>query len=66
MGVADAMPLRDADLGLDQVDTRDFLRHGMFYLDARIDLDKKLLVLLQIIKELDRPCMGVIDRAAKP
>src|ERR1700722_3459735 len=46
---------RDAELGLDQVDARNLLGHGVLNLDARIAFDEKVFAALRVDQELDGP-----------
>ena len=64
--VADERALRDADLGLDDIDAGDFLGDGMFHLDARIDLDEMEPAGLRVEQELRGSGVSVPGRPCKP
>ena len=48
------MPLRDQDLRAHQINARDDLRHRVLHLDARVHLDEKPFVRVEIEQKLDR------------
>mmetsp|Transcript_14755 Transcript_14755/g.31753 ORF Transcript_14755/g.31753 Transcript_14755/m.31753 type:complete len:478 (+) Transcript_14755:2061-3494(+) len=49
----------DTDLGLDNVNPRDFFSHGVFHLNPRIDLDK-IRAILSIHQKLNSSCVLVL------
>jgi hypothetical protein len=57
------LAVRDAKLGLDQVDARNLLGHSMFDLDAGIALDEKMFAALRIHEEFDRARVHIASGA---
>ena len=60
LGVGKWNALRDEDLALDQVDTGDDFRHGVFHLDTRIDLDEVEPSGFHVDKKFDGPGVVVL------
>ena len=54
---------RDFELKLHQIDARNHFRHRMFDLDARVDFHEVEVVALDIVEELDRAGVAVVDRS---
>ncbi len=66
LGIVQAAPLGDQDLGSDDVDAGDHLRDRVLDLDARIDLDEEPLARVRVEQELDRAGVVVAGRRAEP
>ncbi|MES2681944.1 MAG: hypothetical protein V4650_00355 [Pseudomonadota bacterium] len=63
--IANGRALAHTDLRSDEIHTRHHLGHGVFHLDARIDLDEIEMAGVGIHQELDRAGMRVADAVAK-
>src|SRR5690349_19386924 len=59
------VPVRDEDLALDNVDAGDDLGHGVLNLDARIHLNEKELVAIDVEQEFDGAGIAIFGRLAK-
>ena len=59
-----ALPRRDPDLFLDDVDAGDELGHRVLDLDARVDLEEEEVALV-VEQELERAGVGVLDGARR-
>ena len=65
-GVADALPLDDVDLRLDDVDAGHLLGDGVLDLDARVDLDEVELSGRRVLQELHRAGADIVGRVGDP
>ena len=61
--VAKRCAVRDPELGFYQVDARDFFRHRVFPLNARVALDEPMGARLRIDEKLNRARIHVARRA---
>src|SRR5207248_1395226 len=64
-GVVEVMTLRDHDLRLDDVRASHHLGDGVLDLDARVDLDEKKLVAIDVVKKLYRASVAIVGAFAE-
>ena len=64
--IVQLVPLGDQDLALDDVDAGDHFGDRVLHLDARIDLNEKKFVAIQVQEELDGAGVAIVRPLAQP